>query len=425
MDERRAEWSAWSRVLFRFVFLYFVIYALPFPLGQIPGTRSVAGWWGDLQDAVSRWVGSHVLGLEVVIQPTGSGDTAQAFTILVVELVVAAAGALAWSLLARGRASHGRLLDALRTYVRFYLGATMLSYGAFKIIPTQFPYPSLVRLLEPLGNGSPMGLLWKFMGYSPAFSFFAGAGEFLGGFLIFFRRTTTLGALLLVVVLSNVVMMNYAYDVPVKLFSSHLLVMAGFLLLPDVRRLIAVLVLNRPTEARTLGALLPPGRARVAGWVVKSVLIGFFTWTTLSTSWAVHRQRRELPPLYGIWEAERFVRNADTLPALLGDSVRWRRMIVEGRLAALQTMTSPLQGEGSLRYGFEPDTVAGVFRLQSLVSPEDVRTFTFDRLEPDLLEARGLWEGDTLSIRLRRFDERSFLLTRRGFHWISELPFNR
>jgi hypothetical protein len=49
-------------------------------------------------------------------------------------------------------------------------------------------------------------------------------------------------------VLSNVVALNFSYDVPVKLFSSHLLGMALFLLIPDARRLVNVFFLNRPTQ---------------------------------------------------------------------------------------------------------------------------------------------------------------------------------
>ena len=34
-------------------------------------------------------------------------------------------------------------------------------------------------------------------------------------------------------------------------------------------------------------------------------------------------------------------------------------------------------------------------------------------------------DGETIQAKLRRADEKSFLLTSRGFHWINEYPFNR
>jgi hypothetical protein len=48
----------------------------------------------------------------------------------------------------------------------------------------------------------------------------------VGGALLLFRRTTTAGALVLIAVLTNIVTLNFSCDVPVKLFSSHLLLMA-------------------------------------------------------------------------------------------------------------------------------------------------------------------------------------------------------
>ena len=133
--------------------------------------------------------------------------------------------------------------------VRFVLGATMLSYGWAKVFPNQMPAPGPDRLLNPIGETSPMGLLWTFMGASSAYQIFAGVGEVVGGTLLFWRRTALLGALVLVVVLANVVALNFCYDVPVKLYSSHLLAMALFIVAPHVPRLLDVLVLNRPAPA--------------------------------------------------------------------------------------------------------------------------------------------------------------------------------
>jgi hypothetical protein len=45
----------------------------------------------------------------------------------------------------------------------------------------------------------------------------------------------------------NVVMFNFSYDIPVKLFSLNLLAMALFLAAPEVRTLADLLVPNRPT----------------------------------------------------------------------------------------------------------------------------------------------------------------------------------
>ena len=94
-----------------------------------------------------------------------------------------------------------------------------------------------------------MGVLWSFMGASLAYTIFAGATEVTGGLLLVFRRTASPGALVSFAVLANIVALNFCYDVPVKLYSVNLLLMAAFLAAPDATRLANALVLNRPAPA--------------------------------------------------------------------------------------------------------------------------------------------------------------------------------
>ena len=166
----------------------------------------------------------------------GSGDTTWDYVQLFCLLVLSVAATGVWSLLDRKRLNYDRLHLVLRTIVRFWLAYNMIVYGTAKIIPVQMPSPTLERLLEPFGDASPMGLLWTFMGASAGYTMFTRAAELLGGLLLIARRTTLLGALVCCGVMANVVMLNFCYDVPVKLASSHLLVMAIFLIVPDLRR---------------------------------------------------------------------------------------------------------------------------------------------------------------------------------------------
>ncbi len=101
-----------------------------------------------------------------------------------------------------------------------------------------------------------MGVAWYFVGGSTAYTIFSGVMEVLGGALMVVRRTATLGALVSCTVLTNIVLLNFCYDIPVKLYSSNLLLMAIFLAAADARRLLNVFVLNRPTARSTLNGQL-------------------------------------------------------------------------------------------------------------------------------------------------------------------------
>jgi len=195
--EPAVRWSLPLRVGFRFAFAYFALFCFPFPISALPYTGTLGGWYNQLWNWIVAWAGKHLLHMANPISPafTGSGDTTYGWVFLLCQLLVAAVAVLLWSALDRRRDNYQKLHAWLRLYVRLYLGATLLTYGAFKVIPSQMPSPWLWRYLETYGDSSPMGLLWTFMGASPAYEAFTGSVEMLGGILLFVPRLSTLGAL--------------------------------------------------------------------------------------------------------------------------------------------------------------------------------------------------------------------------------------
>jgi hypothetical protein len=92
---------------------------------------------------------------------------------------------------------------------------------------------------------------------------FAGAVEMLGGALLFLPRTTLLGAIIGLGSAIQVLALNLSYDVPVKLFSFHMVLVSLLLIAPDAPRLIRVLF-GQPTGPSTKPPLAPGPR----GWRV-------------------------------------------------------------------------------------------------------------------------------------------------------------
>jgi hypothetical protein len=56
---------------------------------------------------------------------------------------------------------------------------------------------------------------------------------------------------------------------------------------------------------------------------------------------------------------------------------------------------------------------------------ESKAAFSFEEPQPGLITLDGQLEGKPIRARRVRTDETQFLLKNRGFHWISEVPFNR
>lgn len=417
------EWGLGKRILFRFWFSYLFLYIFPFPLDQIPYVAMITMPWYQLWGKLVPWVGSTVFQREITVTPNGSGDTTYNYVQIFCILVLAVVATLAWSVLDRRRTDYAWLHKWLRGYSRIWLATVMVSYGAYKVIPSQFPAPPLDRLLQPYGDSSPMGILWTFMGASAAYTIFTGASEMLGGLLLIARRTTLLGALVCIGVMGNVVMLNFSYDVPVKLYSSHLFAAAVFLALPDLRRLANFFVLNRRVEAAGLRPLFKRRWLNRGALALRLALVLFASGMGL---WVSYQGRSgyisKKPPLYGIWEVEEFVADGQVRPPLVTDETRWRRVVFgyPGQMS-IYLMSSSRQ-----RFNLELDEQKKTMALAERGDPAQKKTsLTYRRPDPKTLLIEGTFDKRKIRVRARQIEEPKFLLTTRGFHWINEYPFNR
>jgi uncharacterized membrane protein YphA (DoxX/SURF4 family) len=418
-------WPLAQRIGFRFVFAYLAFYIFPFPLGLIPWLGERLAFYDDAWNALTGWVAAHLLhlGHPLSWKGNGSGDTTAAWLSALVQLSVALVVTIVWSVLDRRRRDYRRLFDWLHLYVRWLLLYFMLSYGLSKVIKTQFPLPGPERLLEPYGESSPMGLLWTFMGQSTAYTIFAGALEVLGGLLLIFRRTATLGALVVAAVMTNVVMLNLCYDVPVKLFSSQLLSMAVLLAAPDLARLGRVLVLHESVPASVpRGPSFARRWQRVVAVVLKVAFLGYvgFTFVSARLERYAKGDGAPTPAYYGVWEVESFVRNGETLPPLTTDPDRWQRVIINKRGGlGLRRMNG---ARASYKLTTDPAQHTLTLVTDPLAAPV---TLAVTELADDQIELTGQIDDQLVTARLRKMDESKQLLITRGFRWINEAPFNR
>lgn len=419
-------WHFATKILFRFICIYFLFYIFPSPLDFLPFTDWLGNYSTQIWDKLVLWMGKQVLRLNYDFPLTfyGSGDRTYDYIRNLIVLLTAVCGCAVWSLLDRKRPNYKTLFYWLTVVMRYYLAVVMFGYGFAKVFKTQFPDLRLERLLTTYGDSSPMGLVWNFMGYSWSYNIFTGGAEVLGGLLLLFRRTTTLGALVVIGVMSNVAMLNFSYDVPVKLYSVHLLLFAFFLLAKDARRLAEFFILNRPVLATDL---TPPysdkriDRGRVA---IKILFIGYVLFTSTSQVVALQttRGRRTLqPPLYGIYDARTFIRNGDTLAPVITDSTRWRKLLVDvNDRVSIKYMNDKLE-----RIGFRPDTVAKTITIFALADTSQKSVLYYAQPAKDELVLRGRLRNDSLHIQMKRLDPNNFLLIKRGYHWINERPFSR
>ncbi len=290
-----------------------------------------------------------------------------------------------------------------------------------KAVPLQMPFPFLTRLVEPYGNFSPMGNLWAFIGASRPYEMFVGCAEMVGGLLLFFPRTTMFGALVALADLIQVFMLNMTYDVPVKLLSLHLLLMALFLLAPDLSRLGGFFFLNRPTDSSAQYELFR-SRHRNCIALAAQVLLGLWivgvNGYNARSAWNTYGGGRPKSPLYGIWNVTRISADGQSeVPA----HDRWRRLIFDFPAnMAIQQMD-----DSFTYYGATINPAAKTLALTGNAASKSKGNFTFQRPSANELTLAGDMDGQRLHVQLRLLDRDKLLLVSRGFHWIQERPFNR
>jgi uncharacterized membrane protein YphA (DoxX/SURF4 family) len=420
-------WSLAGRLAFRFLSVYFAIYVVTTQMlgALVPLVNFPPLSYGGPVRWMVEWTAAQVFDITAPLVVTGSGsgdktfDWIQAFCFLVIAAVATAA----WSAASR-TITYDTAHKWYRLFLRFALGATLLSYGAMKLIPLQMPFPSLQRLLEPYGDFSPMGVLWASIGASRPYEIFTGSAEVTAGILLFVPMTTTLGALVSLAVTLEIFILNMTYDVPVKLFSFHLILMSLFLLAPETRRLMNVLVLNRPADRSPVTALGGSKQAIRAGTLLQVAFGLILLVSNLNQavkSWSLYGGGAPKSPLYGIWSVAYLSIDGVERAPLVTDYDRWRHVIFDAPARmAFQRMDQTFAG-----FNAAIDMTARSLTLTRPGETSGYASFSFEQAAHDRLTMAGVMDGRKVEMQLELIPREKFLLVTRGFSWVQEYPFNR
>ena len=420
-----SKWTLLEKVTFRFSFIYFLLFIIIHNNGAYP-------FWYKLMEIPTEWlhkfipwVGDSILNLSKPITTftNGSGDTTYDFVIVFVIIIIAVIGTIVWSAIDRNRAHYKKLFYWLTVALRFYVGLMLVSYGLIKIVKLQFGYPSFSKLLQDYGTSSPMGIAWTFLGFSKGYNIFMGIAEVLAG-LLFFRRTMTAGAIITLMTAANVMAVNYFYDVPVKLLSTHLVLMTLFLLSKDIKtlfkfffsgELVKLTVIEKPVFKRKW--------LKVVGYTFKGLVIGYaliYGIIGVIDGSDMYGENAPKPDYYGLYKITHFEKNNDTIPANIDIRERWQYLIIERKgMAQIKDTDNTLT-----YYKMTTDTLKNEIALTGYREGADTFTINIEKSEASfMLESN--YKGDSIKATGNIMKKEDFLLMNRGFNMISEYPFNR
>ncbi|MBL7732381.1 MAG: hypothetical protein JNM88_14475 [Chitinophagaceae bacterium] len=140
---------------------------------------------------------------------------------------------------------ESKVLSIIRVVACYYLALMLMKYGLDKVFKAQFYLPEPNTLYTPLGMVDKDLLYWSSMGTSRFYNICMGGAEVLAALLLLFRRTRMAGILLSIAIMAQVVMINFGFDISVKVYSLFLLFIGLYLLHPYYRRLYHFLFLGK------------------------------------------------------------------------------------------------------------------------------------------------------------------------------------
>lgn len=389
-----ARWSSAQKLAFRLLFVIGGGIVLLSVFGNV-GLGAIwyygGVWWTLAQ------IGSFITrGEGVELFQSGSGDALWSWCWHLGWIVVGLVIVAVWTLLDGKRPNYRSLAGLLEVFARYGLALSMVFYGLAKVIPSQMGYMSLPsHQLQLVGDTSMFHVLWGFMGASIPYSVATGLVELIAGLLLLFRRTKVLGLLFALVATTQVFMMNLFYDVPVKIVSGELFVIAVALTVPYLPNLLRV-GLNRG-GMEPVPPLPTPGPRWLAitGLVVKyaatCIMILFGVAQGALMTYINHTPRS---PLDGVWRATSFTVDGAPVPLTQTRPAPWANVAITLR--------------GSNQAGFEEISKG----FDSVVTQTPTGSTTAWLLEPkgdDVLELRKKKNDAPLTVTARLDGDRLHL----------------
>jgi hypothetical protein len=448
--QQARRWPLVGRIGFRFAFCYFLLYLFGngnvtvfTPLDRIPwvGDR-ISGWFSTPVHLLTEWLGRrlfHLSGISAIWHAGGSGDTMQNWLMVGLFIVMALVATLVWSVLDRKRPGYPVLHAWLRFMIRLMVGVAMIWYGFVKVFPVQMMLPTLGVLNEPFGQVSPFSLLWSLIGAAPLYETICGCAEVTAGVLLLVRQTSLAGALFTAFIMTNVLLYNLFFDVPVKLFAAHLVLFASFVIMADAAPLFRFFVLNRAAQPR--GVWVPPASRRGIVRGMKIAEVGYLLLALASISYTVNDRWRLVElgqkpsPLLGAWSVRgaspSSIKSAEGLPwtniyfdstfrAMVRDSSGqlWRYNLDYDAAKATIDMRGPLELT-RFRWKLEDSDHLALRVVRARPIPnEEARSWAAQKDSAGSEPMKTLTE-ETLHLE-RQPIARSYVLYERGFHLVNE-----
>ncbi|WP_448104214.1 hypothetical protein [Pedobacter panaciterrae] len=413
-----------SLILTRFLFLFCILFVLCFNNGAFPFLYYIQKFSIPALQSFIPWFAQKYLSLsyQITTFTNGSGDTTYDYVLLLCVFLVSFFGTIIWSALDRDRKSHDQLFYWTIVVCRFYVGFMLVHYGIAKLNDGQFPSLYLSQLTTTYGDSSPMGLAWRFLGFSDGYKWFMFTAEMMG-VLLFFRKTATIGAFLCLMTSANIMAINYFYDVPVKLLSTALVLMCLIILSPNIRILFKFFFKGELVRLNLLKAPVFKAKwARISKIVLKYAAVLLYAAIPLFTALniaLISKKTNNKPVVYGAYDIEE-IKSEKNEP--LPDTSFLSRKLELVAFDRNDYAVIKYNGTETAWCTYKVLQTSKTLDISFTDNPKVTYKLNYQFPDSNKLILKGNLFGTPATITLKR---KKYQLAERPFRWISEHPYNR
>jgi len=229
-------------------------------------------------------------------------------------------------------------------------------------------------------------------------------------------------------VMLNVMMMNFCYDVPVKLLSTHMVFMSLILVGFQGQRLFDFFIRNKSVEEVVWSDVVSEkwlSAKIILKWFLLSVYVIFGIYSSYSSS-QKYGPLAKKAPFVGLYEVKEFDVFINDQPAKnIRQEKHWKTFnyIVnyQGKHWAAIKYKSETKPEWNAT---QIDTVNNELKIK-LNNTMDTFALNYVTDGDKFIKLSGIFADDSISAVLKRKNVEDYPLMSRKFSWVQERPYNR
>lgn len=402
------------KFLFRFsiAFLLLFIFSVPFDSAFIFDFGKLTSRYFEI---FIRWSGDYIFKIkspyifEIISDSTGM--YLHAFNLFIVSIVFS----MFSSKLFKANITYEKTEYWFHVIISYYLSLVLFKYGFYKIFKNQFYLPEPNILFTPLGDLSDDILYWSTMGASYYFSLITGILEVIPAILLLFKRSRHVGAMIAMVVMTQVVIINFCFDISVKMYACFLLFLCIILVYPTLKLMYQLIILGKETKNNLWLPVFNSKHHLLSYFLLKIVIIGLIVFEALFPFIDTNNfndDKAMRPYLHGAYDVEVFIRGSDTIPPLTTEKERFKRIFIHRKSYFITQNMKDEMNDYLFKYDLKNKQLILFTERNSTI----FLNFSFSERD-SVLTLSGTVKKVKIKIIAKQIDWKKMQLFQKQFHW--------